>query len=371
MLANIKVPTLLLDPRKCERNIARMSQKSTDNQVAIRPHFKTHQSQKVGRLFRKYGVDKIAVSSLRMAEYFAADGWTDITVAFPVNILEIDRINSLAGQIHLNLLTEHPTTIAFLHEKLQHTVGIFIEINTGNNRSGKTWADRALIDDMLDRIQASPRLEFRGFLGHAGHSYAARSEAAILEVHDRSRAIMQAFRDQYEDRFPDLIISLGDTPTCSVAQEFSGIDEIRPGNYVYYDVTQSLIGSCTVEDIAVALASPVVALAPERNEIIVYGGGIHLSKDRVQGAEGFTIFGLVGEWTDKGWSVLTEPDTYVRSLSQEHGVIHTTPERVAATRIGDLIPILPVHSCMCADLMKEVYTLEGEKMEMLSYLEPA
>jgi len=70
-----------------------MVQKAKSNHVILRPHFKTHQSRIIGKWFKKAKVDKIAVSSFSMAEYFANDGWKDITVAFPVNIREIEKIN--------------------------------------------------------------------------------------------------------------------------------------------------------------------------------------------------------------------------------------------------------------------------------------
>ncbi len=85
----IKVPTLLLDEEKCRDNIRQMARKAADNNVVFRPHFKTHQSVEIGGWFREEGIEKITVSSLRMAKYFAGDGWKDILVAFPVNILEI------------------------------------------------------------------------------------------------------------------------------------------------------------------------------------------------------------------------------------------------------------------------------------------
>ena len=97
-------PTLLLDKQKCIRNIQRMVEKAKKNNVVFRPHFKTHQSHEVGRWFRNEGVTRITVSSLTMAEYFAQDGWKDITVAIPVNVHEKERINRLASTITLNLL---------------------------------------------------------------------------------------------------------------------------------------------------------------------------------------------------------------------------------------------------------------------------
>ena len=87
----ITSPTLLLDQKKCLANLRRIADKAKRNNVNFRPHFKTHQSKIIGRWFKDFGVNAITTSSLQMAEYFALDGWDDITVAIPVNILEIDQ----------------------------------------------------------------------------------------------------------------------------------------------------------------------------------------------------------------------------------------------------------------------------------------
>ena len=102
----ITTPTLLLNEEVCRRNIKNMADRARRNSVTLRPHFKTHQSHEIGNWFREEGTEKITVSSLRMAQYFARDKWKDILVAFPVNILEIDRINRLSGEINLSLLVD-------------------------------------------------------------------------------------------------------------------------------------------------------------------------------------------------------------------------------------------------------------------------
>ena len=99
----ITKPTLLLDEYKCKKNIQNMFSRAKLHNIEFRPHFKTHQSLEIGQWFKEVGVNKITISSLEMATYFASK-WNDITVAFPVNILEIDTINSLAEKIILNVL---------------------------------------------------------------------------------------------------------------------------------------------------------------------------------------------------------------------------------------------------------------------------
>ncbi|MEQ9413859.1 MAG: amidophosphoribosyltransferase, partial [Cyclobacteriaceae bacterium] len=100
----INQPTLLLDKQKCIQNIDRLVDKAKQSNVNLRPHFKTHQSHEIGRWFKERGVSCCTVSSLKMAQYFSEDGWNDITVAFPLNCLEVDLINTLASTIQLNLL---------------------------------------------------------------------------------------------------------------------------------------------------------------------------------------------------------------------------------------------------------------------------
>ncbi len=92
---NCKKPTLIVDKKRCKKNIEKMVSKAKKNNLIFRPHFKTHQSSKIAELFKEYGINKCTVSSVEMAEYFAENGWKDITIAFPFNILEINEINKL------------------------------------------------------------------------------------------------------------------------------------------------------------------------------------------------------------------------------------------------------------------------------------
>src|SRR5512140_3457340 len=102
----IKKPTLLLNETAARANLRRMAEKAQRAGVIFRPHFKTHQSKEIGEWFREEGVRQITVSSLDMAEYFAASGWTDITLAFTLNLRQLDEVNSLARRIVLGILVE-------------------------------------------------------------------------------------------------------------------------------------------------------------------------------------------------------------------------------------------------------------------------
>jgi D-serine deaminase-like pyridoxal phosphate-dependent protein len=359
----ITKPTLILDEAKCKANIAFMVEKANTHNVMLRPHFKTHQSLEIGRWFKDIGVQKITVSSLDMADYFSEE-WNDITVAFPVNILEIDTINRLAKKITLNVLIESVASAEFLMKHLlNHSVNFLIKLNIGNGRTGLLPNNIETIDAILEAAKHSDKLNFIGFLGHAGQTYKCRSKTDILKTHEQAKATIVSVKNKYKTKYPELIASYGDTPSCSVAENFEGLDELRPGNFVFYDVMQVQIGDCTYNDIAVAMACPIVSIHKDRNELVIYGGGIHFSKDRID-YQGKTIFGIVAQNDTNGWNDHI-PNMYVKALSQEHGVVVVPQTEINNYTIGDLIYVLPIHSCMTADLMKNYLTINNKRITMI------
>lgn len=362
-LNDIKVPTLVLDEIKCKKNIKKMIDKAKRHNLALRPHFKTHQSKIVGNWFREQGVDKITVSSLKMAKYFADDNWNDITIAFPVNIREINEINELSNELNLNLTIENIESINFLSEKLENPVGFFIKIDTGYKRTGVSFDIFLIIDKIIKASEKCPKLKFKGFISHSGHTYNAKSKEEILAIHEDSLNKLSSLKKQFIDQYPKIIISTGDTPSNSLAENFEEITELRPGNFVFYDQMQFELGSCLFDEIAVAMACPVVAKHPNRNEIIIYGGGVHFSKESIV-INGQKVYGKLVVLTENGWKEYSE-NLYLAKLSQEHGTIKVSDELLKEIKIGDLVGVIPIHSCMTANLLGSYVSTNAEIIDHL------
>ena len=339
-----------------------MADKARKHNMELRPHFKTHQSLAIGQWFKDVGVSKITCSSLDMAEYFAEE-WNDITVAFPTNILEINSINKLASKITLNVLIESVVTAEFLIKHLNYSINFLIKLNIGNGRTGLMPDDTDSIDAILTTTKKADNVNFIGFLGHAGQTYKCRSKLEILEVHETARTTIINVKNQYQQQYQDLIVSYGDTPSCSVAKNFIGLDELRPGNFVFYDVMQVQIGACNYNDIAVAMACPIVAIHKDRMQMVIYGGGIHFSKDRIT-ENGTLVFGKVVKSNGNTWGNVI-PNMYLKALSQEHGIVTLPSAEANNYAIGDIIYVLPIHSCMTANLMKLYTSTEGENISMM------
>ncbi len=354
----IQQPTLVINKKICKANIRRMAQKAFQNRVTFRPHFKTHQSHEVGNWFRKFGVKKITVSSVQMADYFAEDGWNDITIAFPLNILEINRINSLAKKVKLNLLFESLEVLEIAEKKLKHNVGAFIKIDTGYHRTGIPIENIEKIDQLVEGFVKAKKCQLEGFLTHSGNTYKSSSKEKIKNIYQNAINKLHALRKKYKEPFPKLIISVGDTPSHSIMDDFSHADEIRPGNFIFYDLMQSEFGVCKESNIASVLACPVVAKHEDRNQIVIYGGGIHFSKEQIQ-INNINCFGKLALLNEYDWELLNEFYPLV-STSQEHGIIQLDELLIKNINIGDIVAVIPVHSCLTVHQHEQFITETGK-----------
>ena len=342
------------------RNIQFMVDKALATGVRLRPHFKTHQSMEVGAWFRETGIDQATVSSMGQASYFARGGWDDITVAVPINVGEIDEINRLAKAIQLGLLVDSEVAVRFLKDRLTARVRVWIKVDVGYGRVGVPWHQREAVIALAARITTSDKMTFAGLLTHAGHSYLAKNTDEILAINsavtERMVGLRQALERAGIERFE---LSIGDTPCCSLADSFPGVDEIRPGNFVFYDAMQQKLGACTQEQIAVAVACPVIGVYPERRQVVIYGGAVHLSKEHLKDRDGNNFFGYVTRLGKDGFGPIDER-LFVSNLSQEHGIITVAARSlIDDIHLGDTIIVLPIHACLTANLYAEYETLEG------------
>ncbi|TVP47017.1 MAG: amidophosphoribosyltransferase [Mongoliibacter sp.] len=355
-LEKITSPTLLLNEKICRNNLKNMASKAHKQGKELVPHFKTAQSQQVGEWAKEYGIKEITVSSIRMASYFCGQGWENIHIAFPFNPLESGTLNNLAKNQALSVQLINEAVTEKLVDALEHPVGFFIEIDAGYGRTGVEVSDFGLMESIFRIAKKTDKLRFKGFYIHPGHTYYTVDKHKIYE---ESIAALSMLKNKYSTEYPNLITRVGDTPGCAVVDDFGDVDQIGPGNFVFYDMMQVNLGSCQKEDVAVALAVPVVDIKKHRNEILIHGGGVHLAKDVLAEPDGSKNFGEIVYLDKDGWK-MTGQRSYVKSISQEHGLIQASDELLSKVKVGDLIGILPIHSCMTADCMKSYMTLDGK-----------
>lgn len=359
-LERLPTPCALVDRAVLERNCAAMRALAERLGVRLRPHVKTHKCVEAARLQHGGGVGPVTVSTLAEAEALAAAGFSDLLYAVPVAPAKLERAVALARRVtRLALLVDHPLTVAAAAAAAAADavrLPLHLKVDCGGGRAGVA-PDGAEALALARAVVASPHLELAGILTHAGHAYACRSRAEAAAVAGREREAMVALAERLRGAgiaVPE--VSVGSTPTVLAVDDLSGVSEIRPGNYVFFDAFQLAIGSCALAEVAFSVLVSVVGHYPERGAVVVDGGALALSRDpgpvHLDPGCGF---GLVLATDGRRLQGLS-----VASLSQEHGLLRAArPADLVGLEPGARLRIVPNHSCLAAALFDRIHVVDG------------
>lgn len=347
-VASLKTPSLLLDIDRVRKNAARISDIATRNGARLRPHIKTHKCIEVAKIQTAGHNGAVTVSTLAEARAFSENGFTDITYAVPIEPGKFDEaIEFVRNGVELNLLTDNAETASQLDEVTGRAgvkFDVFVKIDCGTHRVG-VEPHTAEAVDIPRQISDATHLNFAGILTHAGHSYDVKTVEEIKAVARHERDVMVELAAKLRGMSIEVpTVSIGSTPTINHIDHFDGIDEVRPGNYIFFDNYQATLGSCGFDDCALTLLAAVVHRDASRRKLVIDAGGIAMSKDR--GPTHLDETCGYGRVLD-----LDGVDTGMRlgSLSQEHGMIHADNDGIFDRyKVGDRVRILANHSCMTA-----------------------
>lgn len=348
-MESLKTPSLMLEIARVRQNAERMGEVARRNNVRLRPHIKTHKCVDVARI-QTAGHDNaaITVSTLAEAKAFSLRGFSDITYAVPVERGKFDEvIEILRSGVKLNLLTDDAETAKALDTAAGEAgirFDVFVKIDCGTHRVGVEPHSPEAIE-IPRTITDAKNLNFAGILTHAGHSYDVKTKEEILQVARHERDSMVELAERLRGQGIEVpTVSIGSTPTMSTIDHLEGIDEIRPGNYIFFDNFQATLGSCSFEDTALTVLAAVIHRDVSRNKLVIDAGAIALSKDR----------GPVGLDPGCGYGRVLDPDgnetgLRVTGLSQEHGeIVSNDAAMVNRFKVGDRLRVLANHSCLTA-----------------------
>jgi D-serine deaminase-like pyridoxal phosphate-dependent protein len=347
IIAELHTPCALVDLDRLEANAVAMAERAHRLGVRLRPHVKTHKCIEAARIQTAGHFGGITVSTLAEARGFAHAGFRDITYAVPIapqKLADVVAIGSLIDR--LAVLVDHVTTIQAIEETASShsiTLPVWLKLDCGLNRAGVDPAsDHAIA--LAARLARTEHIDFQGALTHAGQSYTARSREQAAEIAcDEVSATRSFVNRAAKDGIVVPEISIGSTPTMTAAENLDGVDEIRPGNYLFFDEFQAAIGSCVIADVALSVLATVVSAFPEKRRAVIDAGALALSKDPGPiHVDPHCGFGRIVAVEDQH----ALPGLRLTSISQEHGVLEGPG--TAALRPGTRIRILPNHSCLAA-----------------------
>lgn len=353
----LTTPSLLLDLTKLERNAARMREHAKALSISLRPHLKTAKSVEAARFVLGDGPGPATVSTLKEAEMFGKAGITDLLYAVSIAPQKLPKVTELRENgIDLKIILdslEAAELVAAHARRHSGDIAVMIEVDVDGHRSGVRWDDYGTLIAVARMLAKDAKL--RGILCHAGDSYhrhdpAALEEAAKLE-RDRIVAAANALRDA---GIACPVVSVGSTPTALSSRSYEGVTELRAGVYMFFDVVQTDIGVCDVDDIALSVLATVIGHRKDKNWIITDAGWMALSSDPGQSGH----YGLVCDAQGRPY-----PDLVVLGTNQEHGIVGIRPSSSAplpVLPIGTRLRILPNHACATAAQHDQYHLLDGE-----------
>ena len=347
-LSEAATPALVLDLALLRRNCERMLARCRSLGVRLRPHMKTLKSIDAACIAIDPEHGGIAVSTLQEADYFASHGIGDIQYAVCITPDKLDRAAEIAARVaRLGFFLDSTETArAVAAHPHAERFGVWIEIDSGEHRTGLAPDDRKLVE--IAGIIAESEARLDGVATHGGHSYRERDPAGIAAVAEQERlAVVTAAGRLRAQGFDVPGVSAGSTPTAMHAVSSEGLTELRAGVYMAGDLFQAALGSLEERDIAASVLASVISHKPDVNQIVIDAGGLALSKDRSTAAleDGDLGYGLVLD-------VEGNPSfgrLIVGGVHQEHGEIRgDAPLPFDRLPIGSKVRVLPNHVCMTA-----------------------
>jgi D-serine deaminase-like pyridoxal phosphate-dependent protein len=365
-LVDLPTPCLVLDRQRMQRNISRMTGRARSLGVQLRPHMKTAKSAKVAEMLHG-GPGPITISTLAEADYFLAHGIQDMTYAVGIVPSKLATVAALQQRgARITLITDNELVARAIAEQasaLKAKFTVLIELDVGEGRAGIDPGGPELLE-IARALTASPDVTLTGVLAHAGHSYACdgMSEIELVAEDEREGAVRAATRLRAAG-FPAPVVSVGSTPTALLARNLDGVTEIRPGNFVFFDLFQAGLGCCGEEDIAVSVLASVTGHHRGRNHLLIDAGSLALSKDiganaRRPGTGYGAICAPTGAGPINGLAVL--------AVHQEHGVVAQAggldaiePLPFDRFPVGSRLRVLPNHVCMTAAMHERYHVTDG------------
>jgi D-serine deaminase-like pyridoxal phosphate-dependent protein len=356
-LTSLPTPSILIDQLKLERNIDRMQAAAEAGGKRLRPHSKTHKSPEVALIQIARGAAGICCAKLGEAEVFANHGIEDIRLPYPLNPVNGDRVLGLLDRTRVSFIVDNLDVARGWSDVMQRAgreVEVLVKVDVGLHRCG---IDPAPLSgaEFVARVAAMPGLRFKGLLSHAGHVYGATSQEQICRIAQEEAGLLTALRDRVVQKGIAVEeISVGATPTACFSAKLPGITEIRPGNYVYYDRMQVGLGAATWDDCALTVLARVVS-RPAADRLILDSGSKTLTTDQFRGAAA-SGYGIALVAID---SAVPDERLSIERLSEEHAAVRVLDESCRLAP-GDLVRIIPNHSCVVSNLVDEVCVVQGE-----------
>ena len=333
---DLETPSVLIDLDLMEANIATMQSKCDALGIAFRPHIKTHKIPDIARRQLDAGATGIACQKVSEAEVFADAGFDDIQI--PYNIVgarKTRRLAELAKRAKVTVTVDSLAVIdgiAAAAQEVGSTIHMMVELVSLGERTGTT-PQAALA--FAQHIQAADNLRFAGVMIYP-------SDAAIRPRLQEALSLLEAAGIEVEH------VSGGGSGAISAMHLLPELTEMRVGTCIFWDWNSVSAGYAGFDNCAMRVRASVVS-ANDPGRVILDSGSKSIQSETVDGQ-----FGYIAEY----------PAARIYKVNEEHGYVDFGAHE-SLPSVGDIVHIIPVHTCVVTNLHNQLYGLRGDKIEVI------
>jgi len=343
---DLDTPALLIDLDVMERNLARIADYCASSKLRLRPHTKTHKSIRIAKRQLELGAAGLSVAKTGEAQVMLGAEPSDLYLVYTVvGERKLERLVEVAGKTNLTIAFDSVAAaepVSRAADRAGVRIGVLAEVDVGLGRVG-VQPNQAV--DLVEALRKLPALDWRGITFYPGH-IKNQNDSHVAEL---SATVAGIVRDLRQAGLEPQIVSGGSTPLLFRSHDIDGLNEIRPGTYVFNDLNTIASGACALEDCAASVLATVVSTA-RLGQMIIDGGSKTFSSDRLSSGE--PGFGRVME----------APGAFFHRMMEEHGFVDLSrAERTFA--VGDRVRVIPNHICVVVNLHEVCYGIRGEKVE--------
>ena len=349
-VSDLDTPALLIDLDIMERNLARVADYARAHDLRLRPHTKTHKIPALGRRQVELGAAGLTVAKVGEAEVMLGAEPPEMLVAYPIiGRRKLDRLMEVARRTRLTVALDSLFVARQLSDaarSAQVNVGVLAEADVGLQRVGVKPGQELV--DLSQGIARLPYLTLEGVAFYPGHikDFSEQGQRDMEELRATVQAIIAALKGA---GLPPRVVSGGSTPTLFHSHEVTGVNEIRPGTYIFNDRNTAAMGACALGDCAASILVTIVSTA-RKGQVIIDGGSKTFSSDRQVGSTEVS-FGHVVE----------APEAVFTKMNEEHGFVDVRRTRGEFT-VGDRLHVIPNHICVAMNLHETVYGIRGDQV---------
>ncbi len=235
----LNTPSLIVDLDLLDENIATMARLCAAENIALRPHAKTHKSIRIAKRQLAAGAVGICCAKLGEAEIIAAGGISSILVTSQVVSEQGGRrlaaLNRLCPE--LMIVTDSAANVELLAASgaaSGRPLKLLIDLDVGQHRTGIAPGKDAVA--LAERIAASPDLGLAGIQGYAGHLQHLHGRRERQARTLAAMALLAGTRAALEARgFACPIVTGGGTGTFDLDPRAAVLTDLQAGSYIFMD----------------------------------------------------------------------------------------------------------------------------------------